>query len=105
MLYQQIVGYSGTVLQIVGMSSQLRHSYLTKGYRALSPVRIMTDITTNGLTLAYGILLRDVPISLSAASVVVSNVLLGLGYIMSSTSSSELDSSGGSTASTYVEDV
>lgn len=81
--YSLILGYSAAALQLIGMASQLRHSFLTKNYRGLSPVRIATDVITNSFTLSYAAMIRSIPICISSSSVISANLIIGTAYALS----------------------
>ena len=81
MNYHLVTGYIGAGLQVVGMASQVHHSFTTtNGFQALCPTRIATDITTNVLTLVYAVMINSIPICVSSSSVVAANLILGGAY-------------------------
>jgi uncharacterized protein with PQ loop repeat len=79
--YHIIVGYLAAALQVIGISSQICHSYNTKSFQSQSKVRLMSDITTNTLTLVYAINVDALPICLSSSSVVVGSSVLFLAHM------------------------
>jgi uncharacterized protein with PQ loop repeat len=79
--YHLIIGYLATSLQVIGISSQIWHSYNTKSFQSQSKVRLMSDITTNTLTLVYAVNVGALPICLSSSSVVLGSSVLFLAHV------------------------
>lgn len=77
-----IIGYTGSACTVVGMASQVRHSFIRKNFNELSINRLCADFATNILNLVYGIMIGNIPVIITAASVVCATVILFVAYCM-----------------------
>jgi uncharacterized protein with PQ loop repeat len=79
--YNLIVGYLAAALQVIGISSQICHSYNTKSFQSQSKVRLISDITTNTLSLVYAVNVRALPICLSSSSVILGSSFMFIAHM------------------------
>lgn len=71
-----LAGYAGSALTFTGMVFQIYHCAKRKSFRELSKCRMATGLATHVLNLTYGILSGNVPVCLSAVSVIGGTLVL-----------------------------
>lgn len=80
----QIIGYTGSALTFLGMVAQIRHCIQRDIFGGLSASRMAADVATNSMNLAYGIMIENIPVCLTAASVIGGTTILAIGYCQAS---------------------